>query len=131
MDSGLLSCTDSDSLTTFCITYRVGLCIFQCDQRNDQVDFSRIRNFFILCHNISKEIAVDFQLISSLLKSHTKYLFVLNRVRNVVWIDFDDVIFTTFFCFQDFQCFRLVTRSDHTIGNFTFDDFCCTYIANI
>ena len=28
---------------------------------------------------------------------------MLNRVRNVVWIDFDDVIFTTFFCFQDFQ----------------------------
>ena len=59
MDTGLLSCSDSDRLSAFGVAYGIGLGIFQRDQGNDQVNLCFLRDFFVLCHHISKKILVD------------------------------------------------------------------------
>lgn len=58
-------------------------------------------------------------------------LFVLERSRTVILVDFDDAVVTFFLCFQDFQCFIGKSRSDDTVRNLAFDQGCGVFVADI
>ena len=124
VDAGLLSCADTDGLSAFNVAYRVGLCIFQSDHGNDQIALSILRDIGGVGYDLAQESFIDGHLVSSLLKSDAKYLFVLNGLRLVSRIDLDHIVVAVFLCFQDFQSFRLISRSDNTVRNLSLDQFC-------
>ena len=131
VDSGLLTSANADRLTVFCEAYRVGLCIFQSDQRDDQVAFCFFRQFFVFCYDVFQQSFVDFEVVSALFECDTEYLFYFLYFRNVVGVDFYDIVVAVSFGFQDFQCFVCVAGSDDTVGNFSFDQSCCCFVTNI
>ena len=98
MNPGLLSGTNSNCLSIFYEAYRIGLCIFQCDQCDRKVDLCRFRNFFVVCDYIGKQLIIDLELISALFKCNTKYLLVLDRSRYIIRIDLDHIIISVFLC---------------------------------
>ena len=71
MDTGLLASAYADYLSTLGVANRVGLGVFEGNQRNHQVDFGLFRQIFILGHHVPEHFAVDFQIIAALLKGHT------------------------------------------------------------
>ena len=58
VDTALLTGTDTDSLSVLHIAYRVTLCIFQCDERYDEVTLSICREILVLCRNILEECRI-------------------------------------------------------------------------
>ena len=121
MYTWLLSCTNTDSLSIFYETYRVGLCIFQDDQRNLHITFCFLCKLFILCHNIGKHCIIDLKLLTALLKSYTKYFFVFQRSRYKVLIDLDHIVVSFFLLLQDLQCFLCVSRCNNTVRYLSLD----------
>ena len=81
MDPGLLSCPDTDGLSILYIADRVGLCIFQRDHGNGQVNLGCIWQILILRHDIIKEILADMQFVSALFKVDAIYLLAFQRGR--------------------------------------------------
>ena len=102
VDSGLLTSANTDCLTVFCEAYRVGLCIFQSDQCDDQVAFCFFRQFFVFCYDIFQQSFVDFEVVSALFECDTEYLFYFLYFRNVVGVDLYDIVVAVSFGFQDF-----------------------------
>jgi len=96
MYTGLLTCAYTDRLSILHVADRVGLCIFQGNQRYDHVDLRVIRQLFILSHDILQQLTVDCQIISTLLKGHAKYLFALHQSRYIIRIDFNDIVLAIF-----------------------------------
>ena len=90
-----------------------------------------IRNFFVLSHYIWEEIIIDLQFISSLLKGNTKYILVFCRCRNIIRIDLDHIVITFLFLCKNLQCFRFISRCDHSIRHFSLDQSCRINIADI
>ena len=131
VDTGLLSCTDTDGLSAFNVAYGVGLSIFQSDHGNDQITLCILRDIGGFCYDLAQESFIDGHLVSSLLKSDAKYLFVLNRLRFVRRIDLDHIVVAVFLCFQYLQSFRLISGSDHTVRNLSLDQFCCICVTYI
>jgi len=120
VDSGLLSGTDADSLTALGEADGVRLCIFQSNERNDQVDLGVIRNIFILRNDIAEEVAVDGQFISALLEYDSEHLLMLDRIRSVFRIDPDNRVVSLFLCFQKLKRIRIVSRSNNSVGYLSF-----------
>ena len=58
MDSGLLTCADTDCLTVNGVAYGVGLGIFERNERDDKVAFCAFGEFFVVCYNIEFECSV-------------------------------------------------------------------------
>ena len=94
VDSGLLSGADTDCLTVLYIAYRIGLCIFQRNQRNQKVSSICLRNFLVVCYNIGKHSIIDFQEIVTLFKGNTEYLFPFQICRAISRINLNDIVGT-------------------------------------
>ena len=52
VDTGLLTCTNTDRLSAFYIANRIGLGIFQGDQRDLHIDQRLFGHFFVLCYKV-------------------------------------------------------------------------------
>ena len=96
MHPGLLSRADADGLSAFYIAYGVGLCVFQGDEGNHQVNLGRIRKLPVLRDNILQKVPVDLQVVMSLLKGDAEYLLALQGLRLIVRINLDDIVITVF-----------------------------------
>ena len=131
MYTGLLSCSNTDCLSAFYETYRVGLCIFQRDQRNLHIDLGSFRKIFVLGYDIGNQFIVDCQFLSSLLKCHTEYFFVLDWSRFVVLINLDDIVIAVFLLFENLQCLLCISRSNHTVGNLSLNQRSGIFVADI
>ena len=94
MNSGLLTCADTDSLTVYRIANGVGLCVFKCDKGNDKVSNCTFGQVFVCRYDVGKERAVDFKFVSALFERDTVNLFLLNGFGNVVFVDFYDIVGT-------------------------------------
>ena len=77
VNSGLLSCADTDCLTAFYITDRVGLCILKGDQSDRHIIAGRLRKLFVLCYDVCEQSIIDDKFISSLLESNAEHLLFL------------------------------------------------------
>ena len=132
VDTTLLTSTDTDSLTIFYVTYRVRLSILQRNQCNHQVTFCSFCKFFILCWDIFKQIiTVQFDFVTALFESYTKYLFAFNWSWYVVRINLDYIVSSFTFVFQDSECFFSESRSNDTIRDFTIDETSCSFVTYI
>ena len=131
VDSGLLTCADTDGLTVFDVADRVGLGVFECNQADEQVDLCIFRQLFVLGNDILEQVGVNLQIVSTLFKGDTKHILVLDWLRNISRVDLDDVVGAFAFFFQDFQSLFGVARSDDTIRNLALDDSCGAGITNV
>ena len=131
MYTGLLSCTNADSLSVLNKAYGIGLCIFQDDQRNLHISLGFFRKLFILCYNIGDQRIINCQLLAALFKGDSKYLFVLQRFRNIVFIDLDHIVIAFFLLLQNFKSLLCISRCDHTIRNLSLDQHCGIFVADI
>ena len=131
MDTGLLSCTDTDCLSAFYIADGIGLRIFQSDHGNRQIHLRLISHIFIFSHYIREEIFADIEFVSSLLKSNAEHFLVLQSCRHIIRIDLDYIIIAFFLLLQQFQRFRLISRSDHTVGYLSFDQTGRVHVTHI
>ena len=129
--AGLLACADTDCLTVFYVANRVGLCVFKCNHCNCKVTFCSICKFFVFCYDVAKVFFVNFKFVSALFKCDAVNILCFYRRRNIVFINFDYVVCTFAFAFEDFQSFVCVAWCDNAVGNFFSDNFCCCSIANI
>ena len=73
MDTGLLSGTDTDSLTILDIAYGIGLGILQSDQCDLHIDQGTLRDLLVHSHDIGQQITVDVQFVTTLLKGDAVY----------------------------------------------------------
>ena len=96
MYTGLLTCAYADCLTVFYKAYRIGLGVFQDDQRNLQIPFCLFRQVLILCNQIGDQRIVNGKLLTSLLKRNAENFLVLQRRRTVIRIDLDHVVIAFF-----------------------------------
>ena len=131
MNTGLLSCTNTDCLSVFYKADRIGLCVFQNDQGNFKVSFSFLSKFFILCNNIGDQLIINSKFLTTLLKSNAKYLFVFQRFRNIILINLDHIIVALFLLFQDLKCFLCVSRRDNSVRNLPLDQHCRILVTYI
>ena len=73
--------------------------LYQWTFQNNQVTLCFSRNFFVLRRHFFQKTLVYFQLVSALLKSNSKNIFMLNRGRTVSRIYFDDIVSSFSFVF--------------------------------
>ena len=92
MYSRLLTCTDTDCLTVLNIAYRVGLGIFESNERNKQVDLCVFWQFFVLGNDIVEQLFVDLQVVSSLFKGNTDTSLCSDFLWNIGRIDLDYIV---------------------------------------
>ena len=131
MDSGLLTCADTDGLTVFDVADRVGLGVFECNQADEQVDLCIFRQLFVLRNDVLEQVCVNLQIVSALLEGDTEHILVLDWLRNISRVDLDDVVGAFAFFFQDFQRLFGVARSDDAVGNLALDDSGGAGITNV
>ena len=115
MNAGLLARAYTNDLSALGIANRVGLGVFEGNQRNYQIDFRLFRQILILCYDMFQHFAVDLQIVAALLKSHAVNLLVLNFSGHILRIDFDDVIGAFTLGFEKLQRFVSIARSDDPI----------------
>ena len=120
MDAGLLSCAHTDGHTVFYIADRIGLCVFQRNQRYQQITDSCVRNIFVLRRTFCQQVRCDLRVVAALLKGNAENLLGLLFFRHVVRIHLHHKVGTFPFAFQDFQGFFRITGSNDAVGNFPF-----------
>ena len=131
VNTRLLTCADTDGLTVNGITNRVGLRIFEGDERDNEVTYGTLGQIFVLCYNIREQLAVDFKIVSSLLKGDAKNLFGFLNNRNVIGVDLNDVVVALSLALENFKCFGLVAGSDNAVGYLALDEECGGNVANV
>ena len=131
MYAGLLAGSDADRLSVICVADRVRLCILQCDEGNDKIALSGIRNILVGCNDILEDLVVDLKFISSLFECDTEDLFVLKRLRHIALIDLDNVIVSVLLALQDLKRLLSIAGGDNAVGDFPLDDLCCGRITDI
>ena len=105
--------------------------VFQSNQSNQQVACCCFGDFFVNGRTVNEHISSDFSFVTVLFKSNTKYVFGFSQFRNVVRINFDYIVSTVAFGFEDFHSFFGVAGSDYAVRNFTSQHGSSFFIANI
>ena len=132
VDAALLTGTDTDGLTILDVAYRVALCIFQCDESDDEITLCISREVLVLCRDVLEECwVVQFHLVATLLEGDTEHLFALDRSRSVVRVDLDDVVSTLALLLQDFDSLWGIARSDDAIAYLTLDEEGCSLVTHV
>ena len=121
VDTGLLSCADADSLPVDSVADGVGLGVLQGDQGHQKVLLRLFRDVLVLGDDVVQHRHVDVQLVSALLEGDAEDLLALHRIRTVSRVDLDHVVVSVLFLLQDLQCLRLISRSDHAVGDLALD----------
>ena len=131
VDSRLLTCADADGLAVFRIADGVRLCVFEGNQRNNQIAFCAFGQLFVFGDNIFKRAFVDFQLVAALFKGHAEHVFVLNGGGDIVFVNRNDVVSAFAFRFQNFKCFVGVAGGNDAVGHFALNQLCGGHVADV
>lgn len=92
MDARLLSRAHAIACPVRRKTHGIGLRIFEGDEGDHEIDRLFFGKVFILRHDIGKERFVDFKLVSPLFERHAEYLFALDGIGPVIFVDFHDIV---------------------------------------
>ena len=92
MDARLLSRAHADRLPVRRKTHGIGLRIFEGDEGDDQIDRLFFGKVFILRHDIGKQRTIDLEFVSPLFERHAEYLFALDGIGPVIFVDFHDIV---------------------------------------
>ena len=131
VNTGLLSGTYTDGLSVNGIANRVGLRIFESDERDDEITHSTFGEIFVFGYDIRKQLTVDFKVVSALLKGDAKHLLGFLNGRNVVGIDLYDVVASLSLALEDFKRFGFISGSDNTVGNLALNKERGGNVANV
>ncbi len=115
MNTGLLTCSDTDSLTVLNVANTVGLGVLQGDKGNYQVALFVLGNILIVGNDTVKQTVGNVQLVSSLLERHAVDLLPLDLRRCVAVVDPDNVVSTLSLAFENFQSLRFIAGSDNAV----------------
>ena len=85
MYTRLLTCADTDRLTVYCVANRIRLSIFKGDECDDKISDRTLGDILILCNDIREQLAVDSEIISSLLEGYTEYLLINGSQSELYW----------------------------------------------
>ena len=131
VNTRLLTCTYTDSLSVYCVADRVGLRIFECNERDNEVAYGTFGQILIFGHNVRKQLTVDFKIISPLFKGDAKYLLGLLNGRNIIGVDLNDVVIALSLALENFKCLGLVAGSDNAIRNLALNKERSGDVANV
>ncbi len=121
MHTGLLSRADADRLSIEDITNRIGLRELERDPCNEHIAHRGFRKLFALCNDVCKIITRHGAVIAALLHAHAEDLTHFGRVRFVGRVNLNHSIFALLLFLENLQGFRIISRCDHTIGDFSAD----------
>ena len=105
--------------------------VFQGNQSNQKVASCCFRNFFINGGAVYQHISGNFSFVTVLFKGNAKYVFGFAQFRNVVRVNFDYVVGTVTFGFENCQSFFGVARSDNAVGYFASQHSSSFFVANV
>ena len=88
VDSGLLTCANTDCLSVNCIANGVGLGIFKGDKSNDEVALCSFEKLFVFCYYIFEKVLTNLELIATLLECDTEYFLAIPFRETVFLKDF-------------------------------------------
>ena len=131
MDPRLLPGADADRLPVHRVADRIGLRVFQRDERNDEIADRGFRQILVFRDDVLEERRVDFAVVSLLLEGHAKHLLPLERLRNVGGIDLDHVVRAVPLRFQNLKSAVRIARRDDAVRNLAFDEFRRRHVANV
>ena len=84
-----------------------------------------------ICLLYTSQGIVDPAIITSLLKSHTKHLFMFNSWWLIFWIDLHNVIITVAFTTENLLSLISIARCDNAIADLPFDNISSSFITDI
>ena len=132
MDAALLSGTDSDGLSVFHIAYAVALCVFQRNQRDDEVAAGFIGESLVLGGDVLEEgRGVELDFVATLLESDAKDLFALQWVGCVGGVDTDDIVSALALGAQDVECLGRIAGGNHSVAHLTLQQCGCHGVASV
>ena len=132
MDTALLACAYTDSLSARSIANRIWLSIFKSDKRNKKVNLCNFGNILDLSRHIVKKWHSKLSVISLLLKLNAEHLLCFHFLRLIVRVHLNDKIITSSLSLKNFKCIIGVWRSNNTVAdlfNKEFCNACVTFIA--
>ena len=115
MNTGLLSCADTDCLSVFDKADRIGLCVLQRDQRNFQIADRLCRQFPVLCYDVGKQFIVDRKFLTSLLECDAVNLLALKRCRTIVLVHLNYDVIPVLLGTEKLQRLICIARCYHAV----------------
>ena len=103
VDARLLSGADADGLSALGVADRIGLRIFERNQRDEQVALGLLRQVLALCDDVGKHFGIDFHLVASLLEGDAEHLLCFDGRGDVIRVDCDDIVAALALLLEDFQ----------------------------
>ena len=123
MDAALLTRSDANGLTVLHVADTVGLCIFQCDEGDDEVATCLGGEVLVHCGDVLEEGGVvKANLVAALLKGDAEDLLALDGLGTVGRVYLDDIVRAFAFLLQDGQRLGGEVRGDDTIADLTLDE---------
>ena len=131
VDSRLLTCSNTDSLSVYCIADRVRLCIFKRDKSYDKISLCAVGKLLILRYDVLKKMLADLELISSLLKGYAKNVLCFYGCGTVFGVYLNHVVAALSLTLEYLECLGLVSGSDDSVGNLTCKKLCRGNVADV
>ena len=131
VNAGLLPGSHTDGLTVHRVADRVGLRVFERDERDDQIPHRALGQMLLLCDDVAEQRAVDAEVVAPLLKGHAKHLLALGLGRHIVRIDAHDVIAPLFLALENFQRLGLIPRGDDAVRHLAGQQLCGGHVAHV
>ena len=131
MDAGLLPGPHTDGHAVFYIADRIGLGIFQRNQRHQQIAYSCVGNLFVPGRTLCQQVRRDLRVVAALLKGNAEDLLGLLFLRNIIRIHLHYEVSAFPFAFKDLQGFFRIAGGNDAVGNFPFQQQGRFFVADI
>ena len=131
VNPGLLSGAHAHGLAVIGKADGVGLGIFQGNQRHDQVDFGGLGQIFVLGDNVTQQVGVDLEIVSSLLEGDAENLLGLLLGGDIARVNGHHVVAALALGFEDSQCFLGIARGNDAVGNLPGDELRRGHVTHI
>ena len=112
VDTALLARPYADSLTVHRVADRVGLGVFEGDERDNQVPLGALRELPVGSDHILQQVGPDLELVAALLKGDPEDLLRLLGRGYIVRVNLDDVIVTIALALENVQSLLGVAGGD-------------------
>ena len=101
MNAGLLACTDTDGLTIYRKANRIGLRIFQRDQRHQKIALGGFRQGLIFRYDFVETFGGKACIVTLLRKTNAEYFLGFCNGRLIGRIDLNNIVVAVFLLAQD------------------------------
>ncbi len=117
VDAALLARADADALAAPGVADRIGLGVFESDQRDHKVALRVVGQGFAVGDDVLEKGVVDLELVAPLLKGDPEDVLVLDRRGGVIRIDSDDVVAALALGLQHFERLVGIAGRDDAVGH--------------